>query len=74
MTSRYVVIDSDSMTTWSDKNDHGESFKSFKNAERRAQEVARDEPGKSVGIYERIASVIVEIGAPRTISVSKAKK
>ena len=61
MTSRYVVIDGDNMPSWSDKHDCPESFTSFKTAEKKAREIAASDPGKSVSIFEKVATVIADV-------------
>ena len=71
MTSRYVVIDSEGSQTWSDKHDCPESFVSFKGAEKKARELAVSDPGKSVSIFEKVATVIADVSKPRTAKLGK---
>jgi hypothetical protein len=56
---RFVVVDGDNNISWSAKKDAGEAFATFKAAHKRAEEIAKAEPGTKVLICEAHTAVSV---------------
>jgi hypothetical protein len=61
----YVIDTADRATTWDLKTESGQSFASRKSAERKAKELAANEPGKVFEIVQSIAEVSCPVGAPK---------
>jgi hypothetical protein len=63
MDKLYVVVDPEGNTSFDNKTADQEKFRSFKAARSRAEELAKDNPGETIGIYELTAEAIVPVMA-----------
>jgi hypothetical protein len=70
MKIQFVVVDAENSISWSAKKEKGETFRSYVAAQKRAEEMASYEPGKPVGIYEKIGEAISEV---RPVKTSRRK-
>lgn len=63
----YVIDTEERATTWPSKEsaDKGESFTSMKTAQKRAEERAKWEPGKTYAIVQTVAEVVCQVGPPK---------
>lgn len=66
MPKDFIVVDSEGLAWNVDGADEPARFKTHKQAKSRAEELAKSEPGKLFGIYERVAESSVPIGKPET--------
>lgn len=62
MQNQFVVVDVDGHTSFSAKKETPEKFASFKAAEARATELAHNNPGQVVGIYQLAGEAVYPIG------------
>lgn len=66
MEIRYVVICSDGNVSYNAETESPECFYTKEQARVRAEIIAREEPGKSVAIYQLISETVCHISDPKT--------
>jgi len=64
MKKEFVVIDADGNPSFSAKLERPEAFGTKAAAEKRAKELAKSEPGQTVGIYRLCAECVAEVSPP----------
>lgn len=62
----YVVTDADGHVTWDGDLELPEAFPTRAAAQKRAEAVAKADPGRPARIYELCAEVIADVLPPRT--------
>lgn len=68
MKPEFVVVDGNGNTSFDSKKEESEKFSTYKSAKRRADELAKSEPGKPVSICEVIAKIECVVSKPTTVA------
>lgn len=64
--SLFFVIDAtENLTSWSNKTESGEKFRSVKSARKRALELAASEPGKKFYICQVLNAAVADVASPK---------
>lgn len=64
--SKFFVIDENGFTSFSEKAEAAESFKTLEAANRRARRLAADVPGKHILVARAVLTVTCPVGSPQT--------
>ena len=65
MTAKWYVIGSDNLTSWSEKTEDAECFKSEKQALARANEIANESPGQEIFVCLAVKRVLCAVLPPK---------
>lgn len=60
----FFVVGPDNLTSWSDKTESAERFKSIEAATKRAKELAECEPGEEFVVCQVVRRVACPVGKP----------
>lgn len=66
MRREFVVIDEEGNTSLNAEKEAPETFRTWKAAKKRAEELAKYSPGQTIKIYELTAETICPVAAPDT--------
>jgi hypothetical protein len=66
METRYIVCDGRGYRSVSENTEKNETFATFRSAERRAKQLARESPGETVLICEVTAECVCRVSTPET--------
>jgi hypothetical protein len=61
----YFVIDGEGMVSWNGKDQSPEAFPTLNAAQKRARDLAKSEPGRTVVIAKSFAFVTCEVSPPK---------
>lgn len=61
----YVVVDERGEVSWGE-DEKPQTFGKFRDAEKRAKELAKCAPGQEIGVYELVATTSAPVGAAET--------